>query len=825
MNSKVLDLNGNWLFCNKKDLTWKDASVPGCVQMDLMRLQELPDPYFQMNEQLFHKLEGEEWIYKKVFNYTKCSCDELELVFEGVDTLAEAYLNGHLLGKLQNMFIPYRFSVKDFIREGENILEIHFLSSIEEARKLEQESGITLASNCETARPYIRKAQYEYGWDWGPRIEQAGIWKDVYLEAATTAKLEDLFLYTDKLIGNKAYITINGNINSYIQEELTVLVSLSLDNTIAAEAEVQVKCLKGSNSLSLSMELENPELWYPNGSGKQPLYTVKVDLFYGNSSVDSKSFRSGIRTVRLIQDKDEQGKTFIFEINGQQIFAKGACWIPADSLLPRITRSDYEYYIKMAKEGNMNMLRIWGGGIYENKAFYELCDEMGIMVWQDFMYACAHYPDHLEWFSEMAKEEAEKAIKDLRKYTSIVLWCGNNENNWGFHSWWNNGDPEFLGNHIYKKILPELCSKMDPSRPYWVSSPYGGEDPNSRDEGDTHSWYVWLCWNEIEAYLWDDSRFVSEFGMQAMPNWKTICDFTKPEDRRIFSPVMLAHNKAGEGVERLIRYTSWYLGFPKNLMSFAYLTQFNQAEAVKLAVEHWRSRKFLTGGTIYWQLNDCYPVTSWSAIDYSKRKKTLYHYSKKFYDNLLPIIKYEDNKINIYGVNDYAEMLKGTLRVSSYSLAGEKKGEILTDISLEGNTACLLNSLQLSDLNIGYTAGYHTEHKNCTTLPVEHNEELLSTVVYVELIINGKSYTNYKVFGHFRDLSLTEPRIHYVFDGNEITLSSSVPAFSVVIEPEEDVELSDNCFYLEPNRSYTVQCSGKPGAIKLMNLTSMLVND
>ncbi|ABY95559.1 MULTISPECIES: beta-mannosidase [Thermoanaerobacter] len=820
---KRISLNGVWHFRESNASEWYEGEVPGCVQLDLIRLGKIEDPYYRMNEIKFHKLEEKEWVYKKEFDFNakdKNEYDAIKLVFEGIDTFADIYLNGIHLGKVQNMFIPYEFDIKDIVKDGNNVLEVHFDSITKTIKAMEQTSPVKLEWSGESGRPYVRKAQYSYGWDWGPRIVQVGLWRGAYLSLVKYAEIKNPYFYTEKIEQNKAYVVISAEIEGYIVQDFEAEIEIIHNDISYGKKRVKVQ----KNRIKTTMLIENPKLWYPNGIGEQPLYDIRIRLLTGEEIIDEKSFRSGIRTVKLVREKDEEGETFIFEINGIKVFAKGVNWIPADNLLPRLTKEDYYEYIRLAKDANMNMLRIWGGGIYEDPAFYDACDEMGIMVWQDFMYACAEYPDQFEWFQKLAKEEAEKVILSLRNHPSIVLWCGNNENNWGFHSWWDNGDPKYLGNYIYKEILPKVCAKLDPSRPYWVSSPYGGEDPNSETEGDRHQWNVWSGWVDYEEYTKDKGRFLSEFGFQSMPDWKTVLSYTSPEDRTILSPVMISHNKMVEGMERLVRFMVGHLGFPKDLKSFVYLSQFNQAEAIKTGVEHWRSRKFKTAGTLYWQFNDCWPVASWSCIDYYKRKKALYHYSKKFYAEILPYIKEEDGGITVYGISDLVHDKEVEVTIKVFKLNGEKIAEKQLKTRLIANDVTKIAHYKIEELNIGYSVKEMPIAIPGCTLPVEKNGELLDSVIYVEIIADGKTYENYKVFDKFRNLSLIEPKINYQIKNDLIVLTTDVPAFGVFIEPENDIDLSDNCLNMMPGKQYEVKFSQKPESVEVFDITQLVAN-
>lgn len=816
---KKISLNGDWQFKEVGKDEWYEGTVPGCVQQDLIALKKLDDPFYRMNEVECHELENKEWIYRKQFEYKNDEqFDYIKLVFEGIDTLADIYFNGKFIGRAQDMFIPYEYNIKDMIKDGNNLIEVHFDSPVKTIRAIEDTSPYDLAWSGESARPYVRKAQYSYGWDWGPRIAQVGLWRGVYISLIDAAKIRNPYYFTDAIENDIAYGKVSADIESFGDLDLKAEITASYDKVLCAKTDGLVI----DGKIKANLDIKDPKLWYPNGIGEQNLYDIKIKIYLDKEVIDEVCFKTGIRMVKLIREKDSLGESFIFDINGVKVFAKGADWIPADSLLPRLKPNDYYEYIKLAKEANMNMLRIWGGGIYEDRAFYDACDEMGIMVWQDFMFACAQYPDQFEWFKNLVIDESEVILSELRNHPSIVLWCGNNENNWGFYSWWGDDDPKYTGNYIYKEILPKLCSEYDPSRPYWVSSPYGGTDPNSESKGDRHQWDVWSGWADYVAYKDDLGRFLSEFGFQAMPDWKTVLSYTKPEDRTILSPVMQSHNKMVEGIERLLRFLVGRIGFPKDLKSFVYLTQFNQAEAIKTGVEHFRSRKFMTAGTLYWQFDDCWPVASWSCLDYYKRKKALYYYSKKFYADVLPYLVYENDGVSLYAVSDLLKDANAMIKILVYDLDGTIKSEKDIEHTILANNVVKIVNYTQKDLNIGYSPRIMPIDIPGCTLPIKKNGELLDSVVYVEMLVNGVTYENYLVFDKFRNLSLNKPSIMYNINGDSIELYSNIPAFGVFVETENDVELSDNCLNMMPKKRYTIKYSKEPCSVTVFDITQLV---
>jgi len=817
-------LNESWLFREVGTTTWRPATVPGCVQLDLLELGEKPDPFYRMDEFEMRELEGKDWEYRTSFtlNEDDLACDEILLVFEGIDTYADVYLNREYVGSVSNMLVPHRFDVTDSVHEGENRLLVHLDSTVGAIKALERNSPLSLRSSTESARPYVRKAQYAFGWDWGPRIVQTGLWRPVSLELVRTARVENVYARTLAIDGQQATVRIQGDLDIYTDKEVAAEIAVLYDGQVVASTRVAPEMRGHAGIAEATLEIPDARLWWPNGTGAQPLYEARIVLYVEGEPDASESVRLGIRTVDLIRERDAQGETFILAINGVRVFAKGANWIPADVLLPRLTRDDYYAYVRLAADAHMNMLRIWGGGIYEDPAFYQACDEMGIMVWQDFMYSCAQYPDELEWFQEEARREAVKVVLRLRNHPSIVLWCGNNENNWGFDEWWGNGVPRYLGNYVYREILPAVCGVLDPSRPYWVSSPYGGEHPNSMEEGDRHQWLVWSNWRDYSEYEEDTGRFISEFGFQALPPWKTVLSFTAPEDRAILSPVMRSHNKMPEGTERLLRFLAGRLGLPKDLKSFAYLTQFNQAEAIRTGVEHWRGRMFDTAGALYWQLNDCWPVASWSCLDYYRRKKALYHYTRRFFAPVLPILRREDDAIVLHAVVDLLEPAEAEVRVAAYHLDGTRRAEHRFKAHLLPNRAAPIRRFTLEELGVGYEPRVLPYEANSTSVPRVENGDLLDTVVYVALTVDGEICRNYLVFDRFRSLELRSPNLRAQVEGRRITVTTDVPAFGVFVETENDVDLDDDCLNLEPGLPAVIECSGDPGTVSLLSLTELV---
>ena len=658
---KVMQATGDDpLSAARKRTGWLEARVPGCVHLDLMEAGRMPDPFYGLNELDVQWVEGEDWLYSRGFRCPAglLQAERVELVCEGLDTFATVFLNGRKVGRAEDMFHSWRWDVTGLLRSGQNRLLVFFESPKRVARALEKKHG-PLPSSFESARPYVRKEQCATGFDWAPRLNSCGIWRPIYLHAYEGARIADVYAPVDWSDAKRPVINLQVEVDAVRAGEVALIAELGGAGSVET-VEFGGRVKKGSNILRADIAVRDPQLWWPAGQGPQNLYDLRVGGAMDGKALDKRTMKTGLRRVELRREKDEDGESFVICVNDRPVFCKGANWVPADSFLPRLTHQRYEDLIGRAVRANMNMLRVWGGGIYETDEFYETCDRLGVMVWQDFMFACACYPDKLDPFMDGVRSEAEENVQRLRNHPSLVLWCGNNENHLGCHSWW--GKPEGpWGGKIYHELLPDVCKKLDPQRPYWPGSPYGGEDPNSTGVGDQHCWEVWHGWKSAEAYGDFGGRFVSEFGMQAPPSVETIHRYVPAAERHMQSRTMTHHNKAELGTERLYRYLAEYFRVPADFEDCVYLMQLVQGEVVKVGVEHWRARKFRTAGTLFWQHNDCWPATSWSCVDYGGRPKALYYYAKRFFAPVLPVIAWRDGRLSIIVVNDGPGPFRGTL--------------------------------------------------------------------------------------------------------------------------------------------------------------------
>ncbi|MGB9857037.1 MAG: beta-mannosidase [Dictyoglomaceae bacterium] len=781
-----IDLQGEWSFKEKGEDKWHKGKVPGCIHLDLMENEIIPDPFIGENEIKVQWVEERDWIYQRKFNIDKefLNYPSIELSFQGLDTFTEIYLNSQKIGETDNMFIPWSFEVKPYLKEGENILEVYFHSPskiLEEKAKKHP----SLQGSYYPQRVFGRKAQYSFGWDWGPRLATSGIWKPVSLIGWKQARIRDIWIPVG-IRGDKAQVNLELEIELMENSNIDIPLRISLDKPIL-EKRLRLTLPEGKVFIKIPLVIENPKLWYPNGFGDQPIYTLQLVLVDGNGEIlDRKEQKFAIRKVDLVTQRDDMESSFIFYINDIPIFAKGANWIPSDSFLPRLKGEDYRELLLKAKSCGVNMLRVWGGGIYENDIFYDLCDELGILVWQDFMFACGEYPEDEE-FLKKVQEEAEIIVKKLRNHPSIVIWCGNNENDWGYYAKWWGERERFWGETIYHKILPDVCARLDMTRPYWPSSPFGGKDPNSEKEGDRHSWIVWSGWMDYKGYLKDNGKFISEFGFQAPPHKDTIKKFiTSPKEYYPQSREMEFHNKQINGTERIIRFLAEHFKIPSNMDEYIYLSQINQGLALKTGIEHWRNNKFNTGGALIWQWNDCWPVVSWSIIDYYKKEKPSYFFVKRAFKDIKVNIEERERELVIFGVNDTLEDFEGEINIELLTFRGRREKSYNLDIKIPRNSSVKLYTLSKIKPNI--------------------YDEFIKVNLFTK---DGKLIDrNDHFFAPFKHLNLPQAKVVCKIEKEnedyKITLTSNNLALFIALKLD-NAEWEDNYFNLYPKESYTVK--------------------
>ncbi|MEX2382383.1 MAG: glycoside hydrolase family 2 protein [Opitutales bacterium] len=699
-----LQLHDHWLLLDPRDGASLPATVPGCVHTDLHRAGRIPDPFYGRNERDLQWIEEEDWTYRLVFNVPEALLQEdvVDLVAEGLDTVAKLRLNGEMIAESSNMFTGLRIPVKSQLNAGENHLEIHFESPMCSIRarqpKLEP-------MNCDAVggRHQIRKQQCSFGWDWGPRFATSGIWRPLRLEGWSVNRLESLHI---RQIHDGDGCTLR------VDAELAVTGrGLRLRARLTGQGTEQQ--IEGSAGEDLRIAVQTPQLWWPKGMGSQPIYTLRVELFDRDTLLDQREQRIGLCRLELDQHPDTWGTSFQFTANGRPFFAKGANWIPAHSfvnegeaLIPALLDS--------AVEAHMNMLRIWGGGIYELESFYEGCLERGLVIWQDFMFACNPSPAD-EVFMDLIRDEATYQIRRLRNHAHIALWCGNNEIEQLFQCVRDNPVMRKEYDSIFREMLPELLATLSPGTAYISSSEHNPDDPQGSpgnpESGDAHYWGVWHSRQPIEAYEQQAHRFFSEFGMQAYPHVETARGFT--ESRNLFGPDMDNHQKNGGGNQTIFHYIAELYRFPRDYAATVYLSQIMQAHCIRTGVEHMRRNMPRTMGSLYWQLNDCWPVASWSGIDFGGRWKALHYAAKRFYAPALLSLKRSGGEeihtstntrfntvtgAELHLVFEGAEDAKALVEWELWSIPENRVLEQDTrDQELTSDTACLCRHLDFAE--------------------------------------------------------------------------------------------------------------------------------
>ena len=675
-----------------------------------MTAKKIDDPFIAGNEKELKWIHESDWIYRTEFDLPTESKSQrdLFLVFDGLDTIANIELNGKTVGDTNNMFRQYRFPISELVKTTGNILQVLFQSPIRVGNELIEQFG-ELSSVRFEERVYLRKAQYSFGWDWGPSLPTIGIWRPVYLEYLENAWIDSVRFDTLELNEAMAKVSIKVDLEGHLNGEYEVRCNFahedqkfsevkSTSTNFSSDAINSDATNTNSKLLEFVIEVKNPSFWWPNGHGDQSLYDLEISIYSKGKKIDHSSRKVGIRTIDLIQQEGKK-QVFYFRVNNKSIYMKGANWIPSDSFIPRIKDSTYQTLLLMAKESGMNMLRVWGGGIYEQPLFYDLCDEIGLLIWQDFMFACSSYPEN-DFFIENVRQEVREKVTELQHHPSIAIWCGNNENEWIWYREEKGSYENMPGYKIFHHELPKIVDDLDPHRPYWPTTPFGSEeDPNDKASGNRHSWDIWSHWVDYQEVEHDESLFVSEFGFQGPANINTLNSVLEKENRQVQDELFDFHNKQDEGNERLFKFLAGHLPVRTEWENFIYLTQLNQGFALKTCLEHWRGRWPETAGSIIWQLNDCWPVTSWSLIDSHLNPKLAYFFVKGVFSDPTIFLKNINNQIiacltneitiDFSGIFEYVFLDLSDNRI----LSKEKK-----NISLQSGERIQTDNISIMDL-------------------------------------------------------------------------------------------------------------------------------
>ncbi|PGH43085.1 beta-mannosidase [Micromonospora sp. WMMA1996] len=661
------------------------ATVPGCVHTDLLAAGLIPDPYLDDNENRLTWIGRTDWVYRTTFHHEPGGDDRVDLACAGLDTVATVTLNGVEVGHTENQHRSYRFDVRSLLRAGDNTLAVRFDSPYRYAEAHRDRLGDRPNAYPEPFQ-FIRKTACNFGWDWGPTVVTAGIWRRIALHAWSAARLATV----------RPLVTVDGGVGRvelHVEVERTRDEPLTVHATVAGVA-AEVTVPAGERAALLTLTVDDPALWWPAGYGEQPLHDLDVTLRAADGrDLDTVSRRIGFRSVRLDTTPDAHGTPFTLHVNDVPIFVKGVNWIPDDAFPNRVTRARLAQRFDQALGANVNLLRIWGGGRYESDDFYELADEAGLLVQQDFLFACAAYPEE-EPFRTEVEAEAREQVTRLAGHPSLVLWTGNNENIWGWHDWdWQ--EPlagRTWGRGYYLELLPTIVGELDPTVPYWPGSPWSGSDdihPNDPAHGTMHIWDVWND-DDYTKYREYVPRFVAEFGYQAPPAFATLRRSISDEPLAHDSPGMAHHQKAIDGDLKLQRGLDAHLPVPADFDDWHYYTQLNQARAIQLGVEHFRSHRPVCTGTIVWQLNDCWPVTSWAAVDGDGRRKPLWYALRRAYADRLLTVQPRDGGLALVAVNETGRAWTAPATVTRLTLAGEPRAKTSVDLDVPAYSSVVL---------------------------------------------------------------------------------------------------------------------------------------
>ncbi len=793
---KRIDLAGQWTLVREADGSTVSAAVPGDNFSALLAAGTIADPYVGKNELDVQWIGREDWIFRRTLAVGPelLAEDAVFLTFESLDTVADVIVNGVVAGQSDNMFARWRADVKPLLREGDNQIAVRFASpertAIERAAKLPYPIPSGGAPVESPHRNLLRKVPCHAGWDWGVCLMVSGIYGEASLLATSAAIIDHV--YTDqRFVDDRCEVTVQVELTA--TRELDSQLTLRLDGR---ETTVPVRLAPGANQISAMIPVECPRRWWPNGYGEQPLYDLDVQV----AGCELRK-RLGLRQLELETREDEVGLSFAFKVNGVPIFAKGADWIPCDARPAGHTRSAYDDLLSSAVAANMNMLRVWGGGQYERDDFYELCDEKGLLIWQDFMFACSLYPADKAFLASVAAEVTYQ-VKRLRDYACIALWCGNNEN-LGAMTWFKESREQrdrYLVDYdrLYEGTIGRLVDQLDPARAYWPCSPCGGRGDYSDcfhmdSRGDMHYWAVWHSGKSFDAYYDVVPRFCSEFGYQSFPSLPAIRSYAEAKDFNVTSPVMEHHQRNGGGNSKIIEMFSRYFRMPNGFANFVYLSQVQQAVAIKMAVDYWRSLRPTCMGTLYWQLNDNWPVCSWASLEYGGGWKLLHYFARRFYAPLVAVAWQKAGTVEVRVVNDRLTAVAGEVVLRVMDFAGRTLNSIARPVAVEAAASLLVDRWTVAELTDTPEASF----------------------LQVELATAAGASANTHFFTPWKACDLAAPAIDcratLDADGRpSVRLASDRPAFFVALEAEGTPGVyDDNGFTLLPGQPRDIGFSPK----------------
>jgi beta-mannosidase len=806
MEHIVKELNRNWSLKEVEENKKYKAKVPGSVYETLLENNVIKDPFYGINEKDCQWVYETDWEYSTIISFSKeiVEKDYCMLRFNGLDTYCQVILNDRVILFGENMHRTYEVYIKtkeySFLEEGDNKLTIRFRSPVKEAQEKLKQSGLSIDSKSKYHLPFaipgvemLRKAYYSFGWDWGPKLPDSGIWRTVELHAFNDSYIRSVQVQTEIefIIGDgngrptakEAEITLETELEDFRENGDKTILYQVFDGEVLLHSE-KIDSMKMGTEKKLM--IKNPKLWWSHDLGKPNLYRLIVKLFDGEQLLDEYSTHFGIREICLIRKEDRWGETFYFELNKIPVFAKGGNWVPTDSFLTRGTRKKtYKKILDACVQANMNMIRVWGGGIYEEDAFYHYCDEKGLLVWQDFAFACRPTPDY-SGFEESVIKEAIDNIKRLRNHPSLAIWVGNNEIEEGWLYWgFDQFVPQYKSFYIklFEETLPQLIKDYDPFRPYWPSSPSSGgsfQDPQSPNYGDSHYWKVWHEGFPLESYRTFDSRFMSEFGFESFPDIKTIKSFCKTNQMYYDSKIMENHQKNPAGNQKIYDYMEKRFKIPQSFEKQVILSQITQAEAMEYGVEHWRRNRNNCHcmGALYWQINDCWPVASWSSIDYYGRWKALHYFAKRFYNPFYINAHETPEFFEIWFCNDLPVKFNGRYAFKLMDLTGEILYQKEGSLYASGLFSSVVERVNFKDIGI--------DSKN--------------TILFFKAFDQSDKCVSegFKLFTPPKNLSLLKPTIKYKIEKeenkNSLIIQADKPVLYCLIESTEDLIFSDNYF-------------------------------
>ena len=785
-----MELHDNWEFKKVRDTLWNLATVPGNIHSDLLENKLIEHPFIGNNEEKLQWISETDWDYKTTFLVDRKTLQKrhIELSFEGLDTYASVFLNDSLILKTNNAFREFQVEVKSILK-AENELRIVFENTSISEDKEKNSLKYTLP---EGNRIFTRKAQFQYGWDWGPKLNTSGIWRPIKLTAWNDYKIENINIIQNTLTDSIASLIVEIADSNFSKDVLNYEVYIN--DTLQFQKPEKPE---------IPITIKNPKRWWPHNLGEPYLYDIKVVVRNGKTILDSVLVKKGLRTIDLITEKDSIGESFYFKVNDVPVYAKGANYIPQNSMQNQVTNAHYEKLLNDVVDANMNMLRVWGGGIYENDIFYDLCDEKGILVWQDFMFACAMYPGD-QAFLENVQEEATQNVKRLRNHASIALWCGNNENAEGWNRWgWQADRSEHEKEEIWSyylkvfdSILPNTVDKLTDTD-YWESSPkYGRGNPKYKFEGDAHDWWIWHDAYPFEHLEENVPRFMSEFGFQSFPSYEAIKYINQSDLIDISTNSFQSHQKHSRGFQLIREYMERDFPVPEKAEDYVYMSQLLQAYGITKGIEAQRRAKPYNMGTLYWQLNDCWPVVSWSSIDFFGKWKALHYKAKHSFEDVLVSSKVENNILRTYVINDDFESHSGELSVKILDFEGNPLYQFSKSIILESNASQLQHQVNLEAFKLD-----------------------ASKVVVVSNFNNSQSlYYLVKP----KELKLKqgdiEQKITKTDIGFSIELSSKTLQKDVFLYSDEKGHFLDNYFDLLPNETKIVVFQTKSKTIERFNI-------